>query len=95
MGHGSGVIPDAAAPDREREGSPVRQIARPVGDPDRGYVASITAGRQAKDAYRDLVLMNDDPDRSDEQIDELVENAGRARRTGTLRGASEGMVLEV
>ncbi len=44
---------------------------------------------------RDLVLIHHDPDHSDEQIDELVENAGRARRTGTLRGASEGMVLEV
>ncbi len=29
----------------------MRQIARPVDDRDRGYVASITAGRQAKDAY--------------------------------------------
>jgi len=51
MGHGSGVIPDTAAPDRERECSPVRQIARPVDDRVHGYVASITAGRQAKDAY--------------------------------------------
>jgi hypothetical protein len=50
MGQSSGVIPDTAAPDREREGSPSRQIARPVDDRDRGYVASITAGRQAKDA---------------------------------------------
>lgn len=45
------MIPDTEASDREREGSSVRQIARPVDDRDRGYVASITAGRQAKDAY--------------------------------------------
>lgn len=45
------MIPDTTARDREREGSSVRQPARHVDDPDPGYVASITAGRQAKDAY--------------------------------------------
>jgi ribonuclease BN (tRNA processing enzyme) len=44
---------------------------------------------------RDLLLIHHDPDRSDDQIDELVATATRARRSGTVSGASEGMVLEL
>jgi len=42
MGHGSGVIPDTAARNRGREGSPSRQPARPADDRDRGYGAFTT-----------------------------------------------------
>lgn len=44
---------------------------------------------------QDLLLIHHDPDHSDDQIDELVANAARARHTGTVRGASEGMVLNL
>ena len=44
---------------------------------------------------RDLLLIHHDPDHSDDQIDELVANAALARRMGTVRGASEGMVLDL
>jgi phosphoribosyl 1,2-cyclic phosphodiesterase len=43
---------------------------------------------------RELVLIHHDPDHSDEQIDGLVADASRMRRGGTVRGASEGAVLE-
>ncbi len=44
---------------------------------------------------RDLVLIHHDPDHSDDVIDELVAAAARWRRRGTVRAASEGLVLEV
>jgi phosphoribosyl 1,2-cyclic phosphodiesterase len=44
---------------------------------------------------RDLVLIHHDPDHADDQIDELVAAAAGLRRTGSVRAASEGMVLEV
>jgi phosphoribosyl 1,2-cyclic phosphodiesterase len=43
----------------------------------------------------ELLLIHHDPDHSDELIDELVADAARERRSGSVRGASEGMVLEV
>lgn len=42
---------------------------------------------------RELVLIHHDPDHADEQIDDLVATAGVLRRSGTVRAASEGMVL--
>jgi ribonuclease BN (tRNA processing enzyme) len=42
---------------------------------------------------RELVLIHHDPDHADEQIDDLVAAAGVLRRLGTVRAASEGMVL--
>jgi phosphoribosyl 1,2-cyclic phosphodiesterase len=44
---------------------------------------------------RELVLIHHDPDHSDDLIDDLVETATQLRRNGTVRGASEGMILEV
>ncbi len=44
---------------------------------------------------RDLLLIHHDPDHSDDQIDEMVASAAVARRSGTVRGASEGMVLDL
>jgi len=44
---------------------------------------------------KDLLLIHHDPDHSDNQIDALVASAAAARRSGTVRGASEGMVLEL
>jgi phosphoribosyl 1,2-cyclic phosphodiesterase len=44
---------------------------------------------------RDLVLIHHDPDHSDAQIDDLIESASSLRSGGSVRGASEGMVLEV
>lgn len=44
---------------------------------------------------RELVLIHHDPDNSDNLIDGLVETATQLRRAGTVRGATEGMVIEV
>jgi hypothetical protein len=44
---------------------------------------------------RELVLIHHDPDHADELIDDLVRTAAQMRREGTVRGASEGMVLDV
>jgi phosphoribosyl 1,2-cyclic phosphodiesterase len=44
---------------------------------------------------KQLVLIHHDPDHSDDAIDGLVETAARSRHEGTVRGANEGMVLEV
>jgi phosphoribosyl 1,2-cyclic phosphodiesterase len=44
---------------------------------------------------RELVLIHHDPDHSDERIDELVAGASHMRSGGTVRGASEGTVVEV
>jgi phosphoribosyl 1,2-cyclic phosphodiesterase len=44
---------------------------------------------------RELALIHHDPDHSDDLIDEMVAVAGGIRRSGSVRGASEGMVLEV
>jgi phosphoribosyl 1,2-cyclic phosphodiesterase len=44
---------------------------------------------------RQLVLIHHDPDHSDDLIDDLVAAARQLRRDGIVRGASEGMVLEV
>jgi phosphoribosyl 1,2-cyclic phosphodiesterase len=43
----------------------------------------------------DLALIHHDPDRSDDEVDQLVAEAARLRDHGTVRGASEGAVLEV
>ena len=43
---------------------------------------------------RELVLIHHDPDHSDSLIDDLVAAAGASRREGSVRGASEGMVLQ-
>jgi phosphoribosyl 1,2-cyclic phosphodiesterase len=43
----------------------------------------------------DLVLIHHDPDHSDDFIDELVAGASRMRTIGSVRAASEGMVLEL
>jgi phosphoribosyl 1,2-cyclic phosphodiesterase len=42
---------------------------------------------------RELVLIHHDPEHADGQIDDLVAVARGSRREGTVRGASEGMVL--
>ena len=59
--------------------------------------SSITHAAQLADlaGARELVLIHHDPDHSDDLIDELVGAAAQRRREGTVRGASEGMVLEV
>ena len=44
---------------------------------------------------RELVLIHHDPDHADDLIDGLVGTATQLRRNGTVRGASEGMVLDV
>jgi phosphoribosyl 1,2-cyclic phosphodiesterase len=44
---------------------------------------------------QDLVLIHHDPDHSDDTIDGLIGAASRSWRSGTVRGASEGMVLEI
>ena len=44
---------------------------------------------------RELVLIHHDPDHTDDLIDDLVATAAQLRREGTVRGASEGMVLDV
>jgi phosphoribosyl 1,2-cyclic phosphodiesterase len=44
---------------------------------------------------RELVLIHHDPDHSDDFIDEMVASAAGLRQRGSVRGASEGMVLEV
>ena len=43
---------------------------------------------------RELVLIHHDPDHSDSLIDDLVAAAGASRREGSVRGASERMVLQ-
>jgi phosphoribosyl 1,2-cyclic phosphodiesterase len=44
---------------------------------------------------KELVLIHHDPDHSDDLIDDLVETAAQLRRHGTVRAATEGMVLEL
>jgi len=44
---------------------------------------------------RDLLLIHHDPDHSDDLIDDLVADATRLRRHGTVGAAREGMVLEL
>jgi phosphoribosyl 1,2-cyclic phosphodiesterase len=43
----------------------------------------------------DLVLIHHDPDHSDDLVDDLVANARHLRIDGTVRGAREGMVIEI
>jgi phosphoribosyl 1,2-cyclic phosphodiesterase len=44
---------------------------------------------------RELVLMHHDPDHSDAVIDRMVASTAGLRRSGIVKGASEGMVLDV
>jgi phosphoribosyl 1,2-cyclic phosphodiesterase len=59
--------------------------------------SSVTHAARLADlsAARELVLIHHDPDHSDEMIDDLVATAARARLAGSVRGACEGMILEV
>ncbi|MGH2819085.1 MAG: MBL fold metallo-hydrolase, partial [Actinomycetota bacterium] len=61
-----------------------------------GHSSIVHAAQLAEMAdARELVLIHHDPDHSDDLIDEMVASAARLRRSGNVRGASEGMVLEV
>ena len=59
--------------------------------------SSISQAVQVADLVeaRELVLIHHDPDHSDELIDELIATATRSRAGGPVRGASEGMVIEL
>ncbi|MCI0346648.1 MAG: MBL fold metallo-hydrolase [Chloroflexi bacterium] len=58
--------------------------------------SSISHAAQLADlaGVRELVLIHHDPDHSDDVIDEMVAAAAGLRQSGSVSGASEGMVLE-